>query len=202
MCWRGNKSSPSLGLHPRPAGCLPADHWKGMRECWRRSSHQKQTDRQTRRQTDACRCWPNPATRRSRTRCRAYSQWRCRRRACSRASGRWGRRRDGRCLSACGCTDSLWSGCRSSREPPRSCWPGCRGLAPAGWPGTSERRRGGRGRKWRSSPRAKFCPATCLTAYIFHLEGLLLESFHSQDVLYGDAAKSDLAWTLKEKDPT
>lgn len=116
------------------------------------------------------------------TQCRAYSQRRCRQTACSRASGRWGRRRDGRCLSVCGCTDSLWWGCRSSRGPPRSCWPGCKGLAQAGWPGTSEE---GRERQevtpqlyW-TLPVSNFCLMNLWMAYIFHLKGLLLEPFHS-----------------------
>lgn len=34
--------------------------------------------------------------------------------------------------------------------------------------------------------------------YIFHLERLLLQPLHSQNVLYGNAAQSSLTWKYKE----
>lgn len=72
------------------------------------------------------------------TLCRAcsqecYLQW-----LYSKASGRSGRRRDGRLSGASCCTGWLWWGCRSSPWPPRSYLLGCTGLFfQAGSPGTS-----------------------------------------------------------------
>lgn len=186
MCWRGNKSSRSLCLHLCPAECWPVDRWKQM---WK--NEREQAGGGGRAPTGAP------------TRCRACTPVPCPHTSCSRASGRWGRRRDGRCLIACGCTGWLWSGCRSSRGPPRSCWPGCRAPAPAGWPGTSGR--GGQtgvreavsvlplNSNWRQTIRG--CEHG--DSHILHPEGLFLQPLNSQNVFDGNAAQSALSWRKK-----
>lgn len=35
--------------------------------------------------------------------------------------------------------------------------------------------------------------------YVFHFEGLLFQSLHSQDVLYGNAAQSALSWKTNKQ---
>lgn len=135
------------------------------------------------------------------TQCRACTLVLCLQTSCSTASGRWGRLRDGRCLIVCGCTGWLWSGCRSSRGPPHSCWPGCRAPAPVEWPGTS-------GRGERTGVREAIAVLTGVNAnrrqtirghelgeaHILHPERLFLQPLNSQNVFYGNAAQSALSW--------